>query len=306
MEAKANTKIISVRIDGELVTAHEGDTSSKPRAPMENTFLRSAISKVSAPSALAASAWSSSPAPIACCPPAPRPCRKACRSRPPRPGSRFTGAWPSSCSSSSATTSAPRASPTATASCNPWRSRSASPTCATPTTTPACTVDMSHPRFVLDHNRCILCTRCVRVCAEVEGAHVWEVSSRGIYSRIVSDLKDDWGHAQQLHRLRQMRAGLSHRRARGKRLRRPRDGQGKRQDQPPGHAARRPYRPVSLRAGNRRQGRAVRTQMHPSIQHEKGCPRACPERSRRIPALGRGIAPASSLPCSLGPCSSSL
>jgi bidirectional [NiFe] hydrogenase diaphorase subunit len=35
----------------------------------------------------------------------------------------------------------------------------------------------------------------VRVCAEVEGANVWEVSSRGIYSRIVSDLKDDWGKA---------------------------------------------------------------------------------------------------------------
>jgi bidirectional [NiFe] hydrogenase diaphorase subunit len=61
---------------------------------------------------------------------------------------------------------------------------------------PRLAVDMTHPRFVLDQNRCILCTRCVRVCAEVEGAHVWEVSSRGIYSRIVSDLKDDWGHAR--------------------------------------------------------------------------------------------------------------
>jgi len=61
---------------------------------------------------------------------------------------------------------------------------------------PRLPVDMSHPRFVLDHNRCILCTRCVRVCAEVEGANVWEVSSRGIYSRIVSDLKDDWGKAR--------------------------------------------------------------------------------------------------------------
>jgi bidirectional [NiFe] hydrogenase diaphorase subunit len=60
---------------------------------------------------------------------------------------------------------------------------------------PRVAVDMTHPRFVLDHNRCILCTRCVRVCAEVEGANVWEVSSRGIYSRIVSDLKDDWGNA---------------------------------------------------------------------------------------------------------------
>lgn len=61
---------------------------------------------------------------------------------------------------------------------------------------PRLTVDMSHPRFVLDHNRCILCTRCVRVCAEVEGANVWDVASRGIYSRIVSDLKDDWGQAK--------------------------------------------------------------------------------------------------------------
>ena len=61
---------------------------------------------------------------------------------------------------------------------------------------PPLPVDMTHPRFVLDHNRCILCTRCVRVCAEIEGAKVWEVSSRGIASRIVSDLKDDWGAAE--------------------------------------------------------------------------------------------------------------
>lgn len=60
---------------------------------------------------------------------------------------------------------------------------------------PRLPVDMTHPRFVLDHNRCILCTRCVRVCAEIEGANVWEVSSRGIHSRVVSDLVDDWGNA---------------------------------------------------------------------------------------------------------------
>jgi len=57
-------------------------------------------------------------------------------------------------------------------------------------------VDLTHPRFALDHNRCILCTRCVRVCAELEGANVWEVASRGIHARIVSDLKDDWGNAR--------------------------------------------------------------------------------------------------------------
>ena len=58
---------------------------------------------------------------------------------------------------------------------------------------PKLSVDMSHPRFVLDHNRCILCTRCVRVCAELEGAHVWELTSRGIHARVLSDLNQKWG-----------------------------------------------------------------------------------------------------------------
>ena len=57
-------------------------------------------------------------------------------------------------------------------------------------------VDMSHPRYVLDHNRCILCTRCVRVCAELEGAHVWEMTGRGIHARIVADLNQQWGDSK--------------------------------------------------------------------------------------------------------------
>ena len=47
---------------------------------------------------------------------------------------------------------------------------------------PELDVDASHERFTVDHNRCILCTRCVRVCAEIEGAHVWDVMGRGINS----------------------------------------------------------------------------------------------------------------------------
>ena len=58
---------------------------------------------------------------------------------------------------------------------------------------PELTVDASHERFTVDHNRCILCTRCVRVCAEVEGAHVWDVMGRGINSTVITDLNDDWG-----------------------------------------------------------------------------------------------------------------
>lgn len=60
---------------------------------------------------------------------------------------------------------------------------------------PRLTVDMSHPRFVLDHNRCILCTRCVRVCADVEGAHVWDICNRGIHARLVPELNARWGDA---------------------------------------------------------------------------------------------------------------
>ncbi len=60
---------------------------------------------------------------------------------------------------------------------------------------PKLPVDMTNKRFVLDHNRCILCTRCVRVCNELEGAHVWEVVSRGIHSRITSDMNQPWGEA---------------------------------------------------------------------------------------------------------------
>jgi len=60
---------------------------------------------------------------------------------------------------------------------------------------PKLPVDLSHPRFVLDHNRCILCTRCVRVCAELEGAHVWALNSRGIHARVVSDLNQKWGES---------------------------------------------------------------------------------------------------------------
>ena len=54
-------------------------------------------------------------------------------------------------------------------------------------------VDLSHAQFGLDHNRCILCTRCVRVCDEVEGAHVWDVGWRGEHCQIISGLNEPWG-----------------------------------------------------------------------------------------------------------------
>ncbi len=61
---------------------------------------------------------------------------------------------------------------------------------------PSLPVDASHSRFVLDHNRCILCTRCVRVCGEIEGAHTWDVKNRGIQSLIIADFDTPWGFSE--------------------------------------------------------------------------------------------------------------
>jgi bidirectional [NiFe] hydrogenase diaphorase subunit len=57
-------------------------------------------------------------------------------------------------------------------------------------------VDLSHDRFGIDHNRCILCTRCVRACDELEGAHTWDVAGRGADARVVTDLNQPWGESQ--------------------------------------------------------------------------------------------------------------
>ena len=61
---------------------------------------------------------------------------------------------------------------------------------------PRMPVDASHDRFVVDHNRCILCTRCVRVCDEIEGAHTWDVMSRGVDCRVITDLNQPWGASE--------------------------------------------------------------------------------------------------------------
>jgi bidirectional [NiFe] hydrogenase diaphorase subunit len=61
---------------------------------------------------------------------------------------------------------------------------------------PDLSVDVTHERFLLDHNRCVLCTRCVRVCDEIEGAHTWDVAGRGAASRVITDLNQPWGDSE--------------------------------------------------------------------------------------------------------------
>jgi bidirectional [NiFe] hydrogenase diaphorase subunit len=60
---------------------------------------------------------------------------------------------------------------------------------------PVLPVDASHKFFMLDYDRCIKCTRCVRVCDEVEGAHTWDIMGRGVESHIVADLNQPWGES---------------------------------------------------------------------------------------------------------------
>ena len=56
-------------------------------------------------------------------------------------------------------------------------------------------IDASHPLFAIDHNRCIMCIRCVRVCEEIEGASTWGVMGAGINERLVTDMGRPWGES---------------------------------------------------------------------------------------------------------------
>ena len=64
-----------------------------------------------------------------------------------------------------------------------------------PAINPSVGIDASHPLFSIDHNRCIMCVRCVRVCAEIEGAFTWGVMGSGIDERVVTDMGTPWGES---------------------------------------------------------------------------------------------------------------
>jgi len=49
-------------------------------------------------------------------------------------------------------------------------------------------VDASHPYFILDNNRCILCRRCVRACGELVGNFTLGFEERGSLSMLIADL----------------------------------------------------------------------------------------------------------------------
>ncbi|HOJ92889.1 MAG TPA: 2Fe-2S iron-sulfur cluster-binding protein [Dictyoglomaceae bacterium] len=49
-------------------------------------------------------------------------------------------------------------------------------------------LDDSHEFIMMDHNRCVLCRRCVRACSEVAGHYVLGEMERGIDTMIIADM----------------------------------------------------------------------------------------------------------------------
>lgn len=57
-------------------------------------------------------------------------------------------------------------------------------------------IDSTHDFLVIDRNRCILCTRCIRVCDEIEGAHTLDLKMRGKNTQVIMDQDQRWGTAK--------------------------------------------------------------------------------------------------------------
>jgi [NiFe] hydrogenase diaphorase moiety small subunit len=55
---------------------------------------------------------------------------------------------------------------------------------------PARPVDATHPEVVLDHNRCILCARCVRGSVQLDGKRVYDFAKRGLDKHVAVNSPD--------------------------------------------------------------------------------------------------------------------
>jgi formate dehydrogenase major subunit len=64
-----------------------------------------------------------------------------------------------------------------------------------PYTFPALPTDTLSDFLVLDHNRCILCGRCVRICSEVVGNHTLDFARRGWRAMVAADLNQPLGES---------------------------------------------------------------------------------------------------------------
>jgi formate dehydrogenase major subunit len=58
---------------------------------------------------------------------------------------------------------------------------------------PALPVDSANDYLVIDHNRCILCGRCIRICDEIVGVHTLDFGHRGWKDVVIADLNQPLG-----------------------------------------------------------------------------------------------------------------
>jgi formate dehydrogenase major subunit len=58
---------------------------------------------------------------------------------------------------------------------------------------PSLPVDSVNDYLVIDHNRCILCGRCIRTCDEIVGVHTLDFGHRGWRDMVVADLNQSLG-----------------------------------------------------------------------------------------------------------------
>jgi len=64
-----------------------------------------------------------------------------------------------------------------------------------PYTYPQLSVDALSEYLVIDHNRCILCGRCIRACNEIAASHTLDFSQRGWKTQVSADLEQPLGES---------------------------------------------------------------------------------------------------------------
>ncbi|MCX7817447.1 MAG: molybdopterin-dependent oxidoreductase [Syntrophales bacterium] len=56
-------------------------------------------------------------------------------------------------------------------------------------------IDATHKHLILDHNRCILCARCIRACEEIAANHTLGLGKRGSATLLKCDTDTPWGES---------------------------------------------------------------------------------------------------------------
>ena len=60
---------------------------------------------------------------------------------------------------------------------------------------PKLPVDATRQYFVMDHNRCVLCRRCIRACADLVGNHTLGLGGRGVQTMVIADTGVPFGES---------------------------------------------------------------------------------------------------------------